>query len=59
MTVALLAALFIYNGSDNYPKSGENPPPKNMVTGAGQNRSRAPGVLIRNARTGTTAKCRH
>ena len=34
--VALLAALFIYNGSDNYPKSGENPPPKNMVTGAGQ-----------------------
>jgi hypothetical protein len=34
--VALLVAVFVYNGSDTYPKSGENPPPKNMVTGAGQ-----------------------
>ena len=34
--IALLIALFVYNGSNSYPKSGENPPPKNMVTGAGQ-----------------------
>jgi hypothetical protein len=34
--IALLAVLFIYNGSDRYPKSGENPPPKSMVSGTGQ-----------------------
>ena len=34
--IVLLAVLLIYNGSDTSPKSGENPPPKNMVTGAGQ-----------------------
>jgi hypothetical protein len=34
--IALLIALFIYNGADRSPKSGENPPPKNMVTGTGQ-----------------------
>ena len=33
--VALLAVLFVYNGVDGSPKSGENPPP-NMVTGSGQ-----------------------
>jgi hypothetical protein len=34
--IALLAVLFVYNGADWHGKSGENPPPKNMVTGAGQ-----------------------
>jgi hypothetical protein len=34
--IALLAVLFIYNGSDMYPKSGENPPPKSMISGSVQ-----------------------
>jgi hypothetical protein len=32
--IALLAVLFFYNGSDNHPKSGENPPPSTMVSGS-------------------------
>jgi hypothetical protein len=34
--VALAVVLFVYNGTDWSPKSGENPPPQNTVTGAGQ-----------------------